>query len=103
MPIPATDTDLAAVASFLAAPTCRHLRCRKRANTIVIESGPSKAPIPHLRLRKLAPKNWGVDSATHTGRWERMPFQGPVLEVLPLVAESFPWLLAPLDGPSTNF
>lgn len=103
VPIPVTDTDVSAVTKFLAAPAWRHLRCRKRANTIALESGPKGDPTPHLRLRKLSAKNWGVDAATHTGRWERMPFQGPLLEVLPMVAESFPWLLAPLDGPSTNF
>jgi len=93
VPIPATDVS--AVASFLAAPTCKHLRCRKRANTIVIESGPAEDTFPHLRLRKLSAKSWGIDASNHTGRWERMPFQGPLLEVLPMVAESFPWLLAP--------
>lgn len=97
MPVPATDTDVSAVASFLAAPTCKHLRCRKRADTIVIESGPSDDAMPRLRLRKLSPKNWSIDASTHHGRWERMPFQGALLEVLPMVAESFPWLLAPTD------
>jgi hypothetical protein len=95
--VSATDTDVSAVASFLTAPTCRHLRCRKRAGTIVIESGPPDDAAPRLRLRKLSPKNWGIDASTHSGRWERMPFQGPLLEVLPMVAESFPWLLAPTD------
>lgn len=99
MPIPVTDAEISAVTKFLAAPERRHLRCRKRGNTIAIESGPAADRIPHLRVRKLSPKNWGVDAATHTGRWERMPFQGQLLEVLPMVAESFPWLL----GPSTNF
>lgn len=95
MPVPATESDIAAVAAFLKAPTCKHLRCRKRADTIVIESGPSADPFPRMRLRKLSAKNWGVDASTHSGRWERMPFQGPLLELLPTVAENFPWLLAP--------
>lgn len=95
MPVPATDNDIAAVAAFLKAPTCKHLRCRKRANTIVIESGPSDDSFPRLRLRKLSAKNWAVDASTHSGSWERMPFQGPLLEMLPMVAENFPWLLAP--------
>ena len=93
LPVPATDADLSAAASFLA--VSKHLRCRKRATTLVIESGPSNDALPRLRLRKLSSKNWAVDASTHTGRWERMPFQGPLLEVLPLVAENFPWLLAP--------
>lgn len=97
MPVPATDTDLSSVAAFLAAPTCKHLRCRKRADTIVIDSGPPDDSLPRLRLRKLSPKNWGIDASTHNGRWERMPFQGALLEVLPMVAENFPWLLAPTD------
>ena len=99
MPILVTDTDVSAVTKFLATPGHRHLRCRKRGNTIAIESGPADDRTPHLRVRKLSPKNWGVDAATHNGRWERMPFQGQLLEVLPLVAESFPWLL----GAGTDF
>ena len=95
MPVPATDADVFAVTAFLKAPSCKHLRCRKRADTIVIESGPADDPFPRLRLRKLAARNWGVDASTHTARWERMPFQGPLPELLPMVAESFPWLLAP--------
>ena len=98
MPIPVTDAEISAVTKFLAAPERRHLRCRKRGSTIAIESGSAADRIPHLRVRKLA-EELGVDAATHTGRWERMPFQGQSLEVLPMVAESFPWLL----GPSTNF
>lgn len=103
MPAPASEADLTSVCGFFAASNARHLRCRKRANTIVIESGPAQDPIPHLRLRKLSPKAWGIDSATHTGRWERMPLQGPALEILSAVAENFPWLLAPIAGQSTDF
>lgn len=97
MSVPATENDVSAVASFLAASTFKHLRCRKRANTLVIESGPADDAFPRLRLRKLASKNWGVDASTHTGRWEAMPFQGPLLELLPMVVDRFPWLLEPID------
>ena len=95
MPVPATDADVSAVTSFLAGPAAKHLRCRKRADTIVIESGPPNDAFPRLRLRKLSSKSWSVDAATHTQRWERMPFQGSLLDVLRLVTENFPWLLAP--------
>lgn len=97
MPVSVTDLDVSTAKSFFVGPASRHLRLRKRADTIVIESGTSADAYPHLRVRKLSAKNWGIDAATHTGRWERMPFQGPLLELLTTVAESFPWLLAKLD------
>ena len=97
MPVPVTELDVSTAKSFFSGATSRHLRLRKRADTIVIESGPPGDAYPHLRVRKLSAKNWGIDAATHTGRWEPMPFQAPLLELLATVAESFPWLLAKLD------
>ena len=61
----------------------------------MLESGPADDSYPRLRLRKLGPKHWAADAATHNARWERMHFHGALLELLPMVAENFPWLLAP--------
>ena len=97
MPASVTDIDLSAAKSFFAGPTSRHLRLRKRGDTIVIESGPPGDAYPHLRVRKHSATKWGIDAATHTGRWDPMPLQGPLLELLTTVAENFPWLLAKLD------
>jgi hypothetical protein len=31
-----------------------HLRVRRRADLVVVESGPAKDPIPHARFRRIA-------------------------------------------------
>ena len=62
-----------------------------------LEICPDKDPV--ARATPLGGGQYGLSFRSHTGRWERMPFQGQLLEVLPMVVESFPWLL----GPSTNF
>ena len=90
----ASETDLSVVRSFLVAPGLKHLRCRKRAATLVIESGPPGDAVPHLRLRKLSATVWATDAATHTGRWEAMPLKGTLRDILQAVVDTFPWLLA---------
>jgi hypothetical protein len=93
MPNPASDADVAAVKSFLKTARLTHLRCRRRADTVVIESGPTGDSVPHIRLRKLGARIWATEAATHTGRWERMPLRGPIVENLQAIADTFPWLL----------
>ena len=94
MPNPASDTDLAAVKAFVTAAGLAHLRCRKRADTVVIESGPEGDGMPRIRMRKLGARIWATEAATHTGRWEPVPLRGPLAENLAAIAEMFPWLLA---------
>src|SRR5262249_48743394 len=72
MPIPATDIDVSKVTTFLKGAGLNQLRCRRRADTLVIESGPAGDTTPHVRLRKLGANIWATDTATHTGRWEHM-------------------------------
>lgn len=94
MAISASEADVSAVASFLATTGLKHLRCRKRAATLIIESGPAGDAVSRLRLRKLSATTWATDAATHTGRWEPMPVRGPLRDNLQTVAGTFPWLLA---------
>jgi hypothetical protein len=97
MPHVATDADVSAATAVLKATGLTHLRCRKRASTIVIESGPSRDAIPHIRFRKLGVHIWAADAATHTGRWEHMPVRGKLSDNLQLIADTFSWLLAPRE------
>jgi hypothetical protein len=92
-----SDADLSAATAVLKSAGLTHLRCRKRADTIVIESGPTKDAIPHVRFRKLGVHIWAADAATHTGRWEHMPLRGKLTDNLQLIAETFPWLLMPRE------
>jgi hypothetical protein len=94
MPSAASDADLAAVSTFIKSAGLDHLRCRKRANTVVIESGPKGDSVPRIRLRKLATRIWTTEAATHTGRWEPMHLRGAITDNLETLAEAFPWLLA---------
>lgn len=94
MPTPASDADVAAATAFLKNAGLKHLRCRRRADTVVIESGPARDSIPHLRFRRLGAHVWATEAATHTGRWERMPLRGPLADNLQAIADTFPWLLS---------
>jgi hypothetical protein len=94
MPTPASDADVAAVNAFLKTAGLKNLRCRKRADTLVIESGPKSDAMPLIRLRRLAATAWAVDAATHTGRWESMPLRGKIVDNLQAIADTFPWLLS---------
>jgi hypothetical protein len=93
----ASETDLSAATAFLKTAGLTHLRCRRRSNTVVLESGPARDSIPHVRFRKLGARIWAAEAATHTGRWERMPLRGQITDNLRAIAETFPWLLAPRD------
>jgi hypothetical protein len=92
--ISASEADVSAVASFLATAGIKHLHCRKRAATLIIESGPAGDAVPRLRLRKVSATIWATEAATHTGRWEAMPVRGSLRDNLQTVASTFPWLLA---------
>lgn len=97
MPPIATDADVSVATAVLKASGLTHLRCRRRASTIVIESGPSRDAISHIRLRKLGVHIWAADAVTPSGRWEHMPVRGQLSANLQLIADTFPWLLAPRE------
>jgi hypothetical protein len=75
----------------------RHLRLRRRADVVVIESGPSDDPVPHARLRRVSAPDWRLEMATHTGRWEETPLQGPRDDVIRMLVEDFGWALEPVE------
>ena len=97
MPISASDSDVSVATAFLRTSGLSHLRCRRRGNALILESGRAGDAVPHVRFRKLGPRAWAADAANHTGRWERMPVHGQLADSLKLVAEMFPWLLAGRD------
>jgi hypothetical protein len=94
----AHELDLESVTAFIDRHReLRHLRARKRSDTITLESGPKSDPIKHMRFRKVTRQWWTVEMATHTGRWELTPFREPLLPLIEFVASSFPWLLVPRE------
>ena len=74
-----------------------HLRVRRRADLLVLESGPADDPVPHARLRRVAVHLWTLECATHTGRWEKTGLRGHLEQLLDILVSSFPWVVAPID------
>ena len=51
MPASISETEVSVVKAFLKEKKLKHLRCRQRAATVIIESGPKDDALGHLRLR----------------------------------------------------
>ncbi|MBI2392302.1 MAG: hypothetical protein HYV09_22125 [Deltaproteobacteria bacterium] len=73
-----------------------HLRVRRRAELLILESGPDDDPIPHARLRRVAVHLWTLECATHTGRWEKTGFRDRLEPLLELLVTTLPWVVVPL-------
>ena len=90
--------DAEAVATYLCDEVgLTHLRTRRRADLLVIESGPKDNPWPRARLRRVGVHRWRLEMATHGGRWETTPFLAQRDELVMLLVESFGWTLAPAE------
>ena len=90
----ATDLDLHAVDAFLKRRKLKHIHARKRADSITLDAGTKADPWPRARARRVTTQWWTLDMADHAGRWEKTPFRGPLAELLDILAETFPWILA---------
>ena len=81
-PLPDED-DEEEVDDFLADhKSLKHLRVRRRADLLTLESGPASDPVRHARLRRVTVHYWTLECATHTGRWEKTGFRGPLAKML---------------------
>jgi hypothetical protein len=92
----ATDSDLLTADGFLKRRKLTHLWARKRGDSLTLAAGSADDPWPRVRFRLLTKQRWALDIADHAGRWEHTPFQAPLKELLDLVADNFPWVLADL-------
>ena len=92
---PADEFHVAVVQEFLDDHRgLKHLRPRKRGDTIVLESGPKGDAIPHARVRRLTSQWWGLELPDRQNRWGSIPFvRAPLGEVLDLLRQQFPWML----------
>jgi hypothetical protein len=91
-----TDFDLSIAEDFLQRRKLTHVRAKKRADTLTLATGPADDPWPRARFRLLTKQRWTLDVADRAGRWERTPFQASLKELLALLVDTFPWLLADL-------
>jgi hypothetical protein len=78
---------------FAQTPGCEHIRARKRDDLIVLESGPESDPVRHARLRRVTTQWWTLEMAI-SGTWEPTPFRAPRRELLQMLVDTFPWVLA---------
>jgi hypothetical protein len=72
-----------------------HVRVRKRADLLTLESGPKDDVVPHTRFRRVGVHRWQIEMPLQGGGWDRTPMRGQLLEVLDAVINQFPWMLAP--------
>jgi hypothetical protein len=82
------DVDRLTMA-FAAYPGLDHLRVRRRADLLVVESGPKDDPIPHARFRRATLRAWDLEMATHTGRWEPSGERGELIALTGLLVSAF--------------
>lgn len=71
-----------------------HLRVRRRADALILESGPEKDPVRHARLRRMTVGLWVLDAATHTGQWEWTGHRAPLLKLLDTLLTEYDWLVS---------
>jgi hypothetical protein len=74
-----------------------HLRVRRRADLLTVESGPKADPIPHARFRRSSVHLWTLECATHTGHWERTGFRDTLPRLVELLVTTLPWTVAPIE------
>ena len=97
--IHADDIHFFSVESLLEArPHLAHLRPRKYGDTIVLESGTKRSPVPHARFRRVTKQWWNIEICIQPGHWDVLPdFRGQLGQALELLDTSFPWVLVPRD------
>jgi hypothetical protein len=78
-------------------PALRHLRVRKRASILTIESGPEDDPVRHARLRRLTLHKWTLEIATHMGQWQPTGERALMKELVAFLREKCPWVLHPVE------
>ena len=93
----AESPDAEALAAFLTSLGFDHLRVRRRADVLTIESGPVDDAHPHARLRRVTVQYWRLEMPNRAGKWDPTPFRGLRDDVQRLLVESFPWMLQPFE------
>lgn len=93
--LPADVIDLWGTQDFLTRNRLEHLRVRKHADLLILESGTEDDPLPRARLRRVTKQYWTLEMPTPSGTWQRTPFRGLRKDVLAMLLESFPWTIQP--------
>jgi hypothetical protein len=91
----AEDYHAEELADDLAQRGFKHLRVRRRGDTLTIESGDKRDPYTHARLRRDTVHLWVLEMPTDAGRWEPTPYRQPMDPMLELLVTQLGWALAP--------
>jgi hypothetical protein len=86
--------DQIAIEAALKDQGLSHLRVRRRADALTLESGPDDDPFPHAKLRRRGADIWQLYMPTRS-RWEATPFCATRDELLAMLVADFGWALAP--------
>jgi len=70
-----------------------HVRARRRADLLTLESGPKDDVVPHTRFRRVGVHKWQIEMPLLGGGWDPTSLRGPLVEALDLVVSEFPWML----------
>lgn len=73
-----------------------HLRVRRRADLLTVESGPKADPVRHARFRRVTVHYWTLECATHAERWEKTGLRAPLEQLLAVLTSDLAWVLAPV-------
>jgi hypothetical protein len=72
-----------------------HVRARRRADLLTLESGPKDDPVPRTRFRRVGVHVWQLEMPLRGGAWDRTPMRGQLLELVEAVIAQFGWMLQP--------
>lgn len=71
-----------------------YLKTAARGSHIVIYTEENGEKINRSRLTKLKGDTFMLGMADNRGRWEPTPYEGSVKELVSMLTEQFPWVLA---------
>lgn len=89
--------DLRWIRHFLKKIGADHIHVQRKGHEILLQSGTSMSPIPHVRFKKQTSRLWTMDIATHTGDWENTPYLGSCEDMLYIIVQNFHWVLNKID------
>jgi len=97
------DGDVDDVIDYFKKKRLTHLRARRRADLVVVESGPAKNPIAHVRFRRVCRPSLRA-RVRHSHRpMAATGFDGSLDDLLDTLMSAFPWVLRRSSDAGSNF
>jgi len=86
--------DCAQIQDLLKEQNLTHLKALGRGDHLVIYSEEDGEKVSRARLTRLSAHSYQLGFADHNGRWESTPLTGTIPELIQMLTEQFPWVLA---------